>query len=68
MMMGNIALSELEVIAQFDLKGSKVGRKVHKSSVESIQSLYPHVVYKDQDFENFIGHIAKILPTLLQTN
>ena len=30
MLMGNIALPELEVLAQFDIKGSKVNRQVHE--------------------------------------
>ena len=54
MLMGNIALPELEVIAQFDLKGSKFHRKVNRSSCGSIKNLSPGVVYKDEDFENFI--------------
>ena len=55
MMMGNIALPELEVIAQFDLKGSKVNRKVHRLQKGLIENLDPRIVYKDKDFENFIG-------------
>ena len=34
--MGNLALPELEVIALFDLKGSKVKCKVHELTVGSI--------------------------------
>ena len=55
--MGNIALPELEVIAQFDLKGSKVNRRVHASSIGSIEDLDRRIVYKDEDFSNFIGGI-----------
>ena len=57
-LMGNLAPPELEVLGQFDLKGSKVSRKVHKLSDGSIQDLNPHKVYKDEDFENFIGNIT----------
>lgn len=35
MLLGNIASPEFEVISIFDIKGSKVGRKVSDSSVRS---------------------------------
>ena len=58
MLMGNLASPELEVLAQFDLKGSKVNRKEHKESSGSIENLNPRLVYKDEDFKNFIGNIT----------
>ena len=57
MLMGNLSLPELEVVAQFDLKGSMFNRKVHSADYGSIEDLDPGIVYKDEDFENFIGGI-----------
>ena len=65
MLMGNLAIPELEVVAQFDLKGSKVNRKVLKSSSGSIHNLNPGIVYKDQDFENFVGNIFPYSPNII---
>ena len=53
-LMGNIAWPESEVIAQFDIKGSKYRRRV-ADYLESRAELDSNVVYKDLDFENFLG-------------
>ena len=47
MLMGNIAKPELEVIVTFDIKGSKLNRRVAESSCESLESLGSYRVYKD---------------------
>ena len=47
MLMGNIATPETEVIATFDIKGSKVNRRVSDSSCGSLESLGSYRVYKD---------------------
>ena len=60
-LMGNIASPESEVFSQFDIKGSKYNRRVSTVSTPSIEhraSLDSRIVYKDQDFENFITHIT----------
>ena len=63
--MGNIALPEIEVLAQFDIKGSKVNRKVNEQSTGTIQNLDSDIVYKDEDFENFIGGISTYEPNFI---
>ena len=47
MLMGNIATPDLDVIATFDIKGSKVNRRVAESSRGSLESLGSYQVYKD---------------------
>ena len=47
MLMGNIATPELEVIATFDIKGSKFHRIVTESEYYSLESLDSNRVYKD---------------------
>ena len=39
MLMGNIVAPEFEVIATFDIKGSKVNRRVAESSCGSLEDL-----------------------------
>ena len=63
--MENISLPELEVIAQFDLKGSKVNRKVHEALSGIMTDLDPGTVYKDEDFDNFVGRIYPSSPNIL---
>ena len=64
-MMGNLALPELKVLAQFDIKGSKVNRTVSELSAGTIQNLDPGIVYKDMDFENFVGSISPKPPQIV---
>ena len=65
MLMGNIATPELEVIVTFDIKGSKVNRCVSESSCGSLESLGSYRVYKDQDFENYVGSITPYSGSIL---
>ena len=64
-LMGNLAMPQLEVIAQFDLKGSHVQRKVSEFRVGRVYRLNPKIVYKDEDFEDFVGAIFPQTPNIL---
>ena len=65
MLMGNIATPELEVIGTFDIKGSKVNRRVAEATSGSLESLGPYRVYKDQDFENYVGSVTPYSGSIL---
>ena len=54
-----------DCILKFDLKGSKFNRKVHRSNKGSIPDLDPAIVYKDADFDNFVGGIFVNQPNLI---
>ena len=65
MLMGNIATPELEVIGTFDIKGSKVNRRVAEATSGSLESLGSYRVYKDQDFENYVGSVTPYSGSIL---
>lgn len=55
--MKNLLPTDLQPIAKFDMKGSKLDRKVSIGSL-TVEDLDADLVYKDVDFDYSFGHIA----------
>ena len=65
-LIGNIALPDAVVIAKFDIKGSKLNRKISDESCRKLDDLNSSAVYKDMDFDRFIGSISSLSSKILR--